>query len=154
MGGCKPFDIQNPEKMESDVLPVYSKLLLRKLISLVPTPQFFLMSFSIIFLKTRYKIMGWGFSFSTFNMPFHCLLTGFPTDVVSLVMFKFLYLCLDFSSLKILSFLFFLFLFFYLSCWFSLRFLVLWLVWITNFRNVLAVISSCYFFLWCQSCKH
>ena len=86
-------------------------LLLETTNSLSLTPQFLRMSFSIIFLKAGYKIMGWNFSFSILNISFSCLLTWFPTNgffiflissqaisIFSLVMF--FYLCLVFSSLK------------------------------------------------------
>lgn len=92
------------------VLLIYS-LLLETTNSLALTPQFLKMSFSIIFLKTGYKIMHWNFTFCILNISFSCLLTCFQqmTSLFSSFLIRqslffslviFLYLCLVFSSLK------------------------------------------------------
>lgn len=119
------------------VLLIYS-LLLETTNSLALTPQFLKMSFSIIFLKTGYKIMHWNFTFCILNISFSCLLTCFQqmTTLFSSFLIRqslffslviFLYLCLVFSSFVYTFYCCFI-IFPYLSYWFSLRFLVLCLV--------------------------
>lgn len=81
------------------------------------------------------------FTYMIFNKSLFKLFSLFLCRlyIFSLALFKFFSLCLVFSSLNII--LFDLYFFNIYLAWFSLRFLVLWLVSVINFRNAFYVFS-------------